>query len=57
MTLPADARLIAAAPDLLAASKGALFVLRIVYQRDPGTNEAGAIAALEDAIRKAERES
>lgn len=46
-------RLIAAAPDLFLAAKGALFVLRLVYQREPGTNEAGSIQMLEQAIEKA----
>lgn len=52
--MEANARLIAAAPDLLSAAHSALFVLRIVYERSPGTNEAGAITALEEAIAKAE---
>lgn len=43
-----------AAPDLLSAAKAALFVLSLVYQREPGTNEAGAIAGLSAAINKAE---
>lgn len=54
---PANARLIRSAPELLSAAKAALFVLRIVHSREPGTNEAGAIADLEDVIRKAERGS
>lgn len=51
------ARLIAAAPELLYAAKAALFVLKIVYSHTQGTNEAGAIATLEDAIAKAEGRS
>lgn len=47
----------AAAPELLEAAKSALFVLTIVYQREPGTNEAGAIAGLQAAIAKAEGRS
>lgn len=39
---------------LLSAAKSALFVLQIVNQREPGTNESGAIATLEAAIAKAE---
>lgn len=50
----ANTRLIAAAPDLLRAAKAALFVLNIVYSREPGTNEGGAIAVLKAAIAKAE---
>lgn len=50
----ANAHLIAASPDLLSAAKGALFVLQIVNSREPGTNEQGAIAHLEQAIAKAE---
>ncbi len=44
----------ASAPDLLEAAKAALFVLKIVHSHTKGTNEAGAIARLEDAIAKAE---
>lgn len=50
----ANKALAIAAPELLSAAKAALFVLNIVYQREPGTNEAGAIAGLESAIAKAQ---
>ena len=49
----ADARLIGAAPDLLHAAQAALFVLTIINEREPGTNEAGAIATLKEAILSA----
>jgi len=39
---------------LLSAAKSALFVLRVLNQELPGTNESGAIALLEAAIAKAE---
>lgn len=42
---------------LLEAAKCARFVLGIVHAREPGTNEAGAIAALDAAIASAEGRS
>jgi len=45
-------RIIAAAPDLLSAAKAALFALKIVNSREPGTNEQGAIDILEEVIAK-----
>lgn len=41
--------------ELLRAAKAALFVLGIVNSREPGTNEAGAIECLKEAIALAER--
>lgn len=38
--------------ELVAAAKAARFVLRIVNQREPGTNETGAIAGLDAALAK-----
>jgi hypothetical protein len=49
-------RMMAATPELVGAAGAALFVLRLVQARgEAGSNELGAIAALEDALRRAGR--